>query len=101
MKTWTETEIKNLVQTNDKVMYRALVNLYQCQTADEQIQKSANYQNGIGFNGADANIMTSFAEFYLRTGFLTPKQIVICRKKLNKYGKQLTKIANSKIEIEN
>ena len=35
-RTWTESEIKELVQTNDKVLYGALKQLYACQTADEQ-----------------------------------------------------------------
>ena len=36
MRTWTAEEIKTLVQTNDKVLYGALKQLYNCQTADEK-----------------------------------------------------------------
>lgn len=92
---WTEEEIKVLVQTNDKVLYGALRNLYACQTADEKVDGAAHHCNGAGFNGVDAPILTSFAEFLNRTGFLTPKQRVLCRKKLIKYNKQLTILANS------
>lgn len=91
---WTEDEIKNLVQTNDKVLYGALKKLYAEQTADEQESGDTHHANGAGFNGADAPILSSFAEFLNRTGFLTPKQRVIARRKLVKYNKQLTRLAN-------
>lgn len=94
MRIWTEEEIKNLVQTNDEVLYRALKELYACQTADEQISRETHEINGMGFNGVDAPILSSMAEFLKKTGFLTPKQKIICRKKLVKYNKQLTKLAN-------
>ena len=91
---WTEDEMKVLVQTNDKVLYGALKRLYECQTADEQASGETRVRNGAGFNGSDARILTSMAEFLKKTGFLTPKQMVIVRKKLVKYNKQLTRLAN-------
>lgn len=95
MKTWTAEEIKELIQTNDKVLYGALKKLYACQTADEQTSGETNHQNGMGFNGIDAPILSSFCEFLNRTGFLTAKQKIIARKKLIKYNKQLTMLANT------
>lgn len=92
---WTEEEIKNLIQINDKVLYGALRKLYAEQTADEQRDGETKYNNGVGFNGADSKIMSSFAEFLNRTGFLTPKQKAVARRKLVKYNKQLTKLANA------
>lgn len=94
-RTWTEEEIKNLIQTNDKVLYGALKMLYNEQTADEQDSGETKYNNGVGFNGADSRIMSSFAEFLLKTGFLTGKQKAVARKKLVKYNKQLTRLANA------
>lgn len=92
---WTEEEIKNLVQTNDKVLYGALKNLYACQTADEQSMGETNCKNGAGFNGVDAPILTSISQFLINRGYLTDKQKVLVRKKLVKYNKQLTKLANA------
>lgn len=92
---WTEDEIKNLVQTNDKVLYGALRKLYAEQTSDEQAAGTTKHYNGVGFNGADAKIMSSFAEFLKRTGFLTSKQKAVARRKLVKYNKQLTRLANA------
>lgn len=95
-KVWTEEEIKTLIQTNDKVLYRALIRLYECQTEDEQSCGATNHTNGQGFNGVDAPILTSFAKFLTEYGRLSPKQKEICRRKLIKYNKQLTRLANSK-----
>lgn len=91
---WNEDEIKNLIQTNDKVLYGALKKLYACQTADEQVDGATHEYNGKGFNGVDAPILSSFCEFLNKTGFLTPKQRIVARKKLIKYNKQLTALAN-------
>lgn len=91
---WSEEEIKKLVQENDKVLYGALRKLYAEQTSDEQAAGTTKHYNGVGFNGADAKIMSSFAEFLKKTGFLTPKQKAVARRKLVKYNKQLTRLAN-------
>lgn len=91
---WTEEEIKNLIQTNDIVLYRALLMLYDCQTVSEQATESTKEQNGIGFNAYDAKFLTSVSEFLKKAGFLTDKQKYITRKKLVKYNRQLTRLAN-------
>ena len=92
---WTEDEIKSLVQTNDKVLYGALKKLYDNQTADEQSAKETKEHNGIGFNGVDAPFLSNVADFLIRNGFLTEKQKFYVRKKLVKYTKQLTRLANA------
>ena len=94
MRIWTEEEIRNLVQTNDKVLYGALKKLYACQTIEEQNSGMTKEYNGKGFNGVDVPILSSFCEFLNKTGFLTPKQKILARKKLVKYTKQLTVLAN-------
>ena len=94
MRTWTEDEIKTLIQKNDKVLYGALKKLYAEQTADEQADGTTKEHNGVGFNGVDAPILSSITEFLNKTGFLTSKQKALARKKLIKYNRQLTKLAN-------
>lgn len=95
VKVWTEEEIKNLIQTNDKVLYGALKKLYACQTADEQRAETTKERNGKGFNGVDAPFLSSVAEFLLKRGYLTDKQKACTRKRLVKYNKQLTELANA------
>lgn len=92
---WEEEEVKHLVQTNDKVLYGALTKLYDQQTADEQAIGDTVVHNNVGFNGADGRFLSSVAEFLKRNGFLTDKQKAIVRKKLVKYNKQLTRLANA------
>lgn len=94
---WTEDEIKSLVQTNDKVLYGALKKLYAQQTADEQRVGETREHNNVGFNGADSRFLSSVSEFLIHKGFLTDKQKVIARRKLVKYTKQLTRLANSDV----
>ena len=91
---WTSEEIRTLIQTNDTVLYGALRKLYDCQTADEVADRTVSHRNGAGFNKIDAGILTSFCEFLNRAGFLTVKQKVIARKKMIKYTRQLTELAN-------
>ncbi|MDO8661008.1 MAG: hypothetical protein Q7K43_03905, partial [Candidatus Woesearchaeota archaeon] len=64
------------------------------QTSDEFFAEDTKYSNGVGFNGNDAQILTSFAKFLGFRGHLTSKQIFVARKKLLKYSGQLTSIAN-------
>ena len=92
---WTAEEIKELIQTNDKVLYGALKKLYACQTADEKAVGETVEYNGVGFNGVDSPILSSMAEFLIQRGYLSDKQKCIVRKKLVKYNKQLTKLANA------
>lgn len=92
---WLEEEIKHLVQTNDIVLYRAIKQLYDRQTEDEKAAGNTKHYNGVGFNGADSRFMSSIAEFLIKHRFLTDKQKFVARKKMIKYTKQLTAIANS------
>lgn len=91
---WTEEEIRVLVQTNDKVLYGALKNLYEQQTKDEQQVGETREHNGVGFNGVDSKFLSSVSEFLIHRGYLTDKQKAATRKRLVKYNKQLTRLAN-------
>lgn len=97
VRVWTEEEIGTLIQTNDKVLYGALKKLYNEQTSDEKAVGETKHNNGVGFNGADSKFMSSVAEFMIKRGFLTDKQKYCVRKRLVKYTKQLTRLANETI----
>jgi len=92
---WTEEEIKDIIQRSDKALYGALKRLYQEQTADEQRVGSTKYYNGVGFNGADSKFLSSVSEFLLKNEYLTDKQKATTRRKMIKYTKQLTRLANA------
>ncbi len=100
MKVWTKEEIKNLLLTKDIMVVKSLVKLYQLQTLDEQRAGETTHQNGVGFNGTDSQFLSSCARFAMQTGYLSPKQIAIVRRKIIKYSGQITKIANGELRIE-
>lgn len=99
-KVWGKDDIKNLIATKEQAVYRALLLIYSKQTASEQAIDATTDNNGVGFSGLDAEILSSFAKFYKRTGFLSEKQIAIARKKLPKYWKQiLTDMKNNGYQV--
>ena len=93
---WTKEDIRELLLTDDKAVARGVVAIFNLQTEDEQNVGETSVKNGVGFNGVDANFMSSIAQFYMRRNFLSPKQVEFARKKLLKYSNQLTMIANAK-----
>jgi hypothetical protein len=98
MKVWTKQEIRTMLETNDVWVIRGMLAIFEYQTADEQAHGRTEYDNGVGFNGVDAEILTSFVEQYKARNFLSPKQIAIARKKMLKYAGQLVKIAKIKAD---
>lgn len=98
---WTKDEIRAKLETSDAFVERALLALYEHQTYDEQLSLTTSHDNGIGFNGVDAPIMSKFAEWVKKSSWpegkrLSHKMRVITRKKLMKYAGQLVIIAEKK-----
>ena len=94
-KLWTIEELRELLKESDKAVARAILAIYNRQTEDEQTIKETTDHNGIGYNGVDANFMSSLAQFYQSKGFLSAGQLKYGRKAIMKYAGQLTEIANT------
>jgi SHS2 domain-containing protein len=97
---WTKDEIKSLLETRDDFVERALLKLYNYQTDVEKINKETKVNNNVGFNGADAKILSDFCE-WLKGGqnrHLTKNQMYIARLKIKKYSGQITNIANNQLD---
>lgn len=99
----TKAEIIQLLRTNDRAVARALVVLNERQTATEQVSESTINHNGEGFRPCNARMGTSMANFYLRNGYLTPKQVAYWRMpiktgqmRIEVYAGQLHQIAKAK-----
>ncbi len=99
----TKESIVTLLKQNDKAVARALVVLNNNQTADEQVQETVKYQNGMGFRPCHARMGTSMATFFEKRGYLTPKQVAYWRKldakgnmRIGIYWNQLIDAANAK-----
>ncbi len=82
-------QLRHRLASNDRWALRALMRIYQNQTADEQNSESTIERNGIGFTGPDAEILTSFARQYQRRGSLSPKQMIILRRRIPAYARQI------------
>ena len=94
-KVWTKDEIKRLLETNDKMVSRSLLKLFEYQTSSEQDTEETSENNGVGFNGIDAGFLTSVAKQIIAGRSLTEKQLKATRKSILKYSGQLTRIANA------
>lgn len=95
-KKWNKENIQLLISTNDAALARGLLVIYGFQTAAEQASNVTNEDNGMGFNGTDAEYLSSVAQFVEKTGYLTVKQIPHVRKAMLKYWRQLAEVANQK-----
>ena len=88
-KVWSKESIQELLDRNDEAVIRAMLEIYNRQTTDEQKYQDTHLYNSVGFTGVDANIMSSFTEYYKKYNKLSPKQMAIARKKMKKYWSQL------------
>lgn len=108
-KTYTTDEIVNMLKTSNYAVERAILAIYERQTADEQAAQKTDKNNGVGFSGFDAKIFSSFAQQIMANKYnkgnglrLSPKQFEVARKldkngnmKIGRYAKQLAGIANA------
>lgn len=93
-KTWTRTEIEEMINTHDGAVERAMVAIWERQTADEQTSQTTNHSNGRGFCGWAARSGTYYAEWVRSKRHLTGKHLVKARKIALYHAGQLTDFAN-------
>jgi len=101
------SEIKDKLANNDVWLIRGLLAIYAGQTEVEQNCETTVEDNGIGFNGCDANILSSFAKQVERglaqerkiEWTLSVKQKALARKKMSKYARQLLNISLAKASV--
>jgi len=94
LKTWTRTEIEALINGNDRAVERAMVAIWERQTADEQETQDTRHHNGRGFAAWSARSGTYFAEWVRSGRRLTGKHLVKARKIALHHAGQLTDFAN-------
>lgn len=94
---WTKDTVRAELLAKDNWVERGVVAIFKKQTEDEQRVEQTNRDNGVGFTGVDAHLLSSFAKQLLRGRRLSDNQLRWARRKMLKYAKQLAKIANGKI----
>lgn len=87
--------IKTQLGSNPTWATRAIVKLHERQTFDEQNSQMTTESNGVGFNGTDATILSSFASQIHKGHTLSQKQLAIAFKKLPKYSRQVIEMIPS------
>ena len=70
----------------------ALVAIYSQQTDREQASAATIEDNGVGFTGVDAEILSSFAKQYQVRHRLSPKQLKLVMRKMPKYAGQIRQL---------
>ena len=65
-----------------------LLIVYDNQTGQEKGALNTKKRNGVGFNKADAPILSELAEKFLHDGFLTPAELEIVSERIAKYHNQ-------------
>ena len=65
-----------------------LLIVYDYQTGQEKGALTAKKRNGVGFNKADAPILSELAEKFLRDGFLSSTELKTVSARIAKYHKQ-------------
>lgn len=94
--TWDRDSIHTLLNNSDKAVTRAVIAIYNRQTAVEQSAEQTREQNGVGFNHADANYLTYCAKYCIeQRRQLSGRHLERARKAIKKYWKQLAEIANN------
>jgi DNA-binding transcriptional regulator YiaG len=83
---------------------RGCLAIYAKQTADEREAEQTREDNGVGFTGTDAEILSSFAKQIQRweqdkrfPSPLSDKQLAILHKRMPKYAGQLLRIVNGEV----
>lgn len=108
MKIWTREEIESILSRSDTAVLRAIIAIYEKQTADEQYAKSTRDVNRVGFSGPDVSRGSFHAEYlikfpdwsspYVKEKILPHWKEISKNNKMRimKYAKQLANIATNK-----
>ena len=86
-------DIKLKLLTEDRWLYRGIQAIYSRQTPQEQMVADTLEDNGMGFNGVDAKLLSGFARDIDMYGTLFDWKLTVARKKMLKYAGQLALIA--------
>jgi hypothetical protein len=89
-KIWDKEALTELLNRNDEAVGRALVVVFNNQTADEKAAFVTKHNNGEGFTGRDAEWLTDIARKWLiYRRWASPRQLAAVRKAIVKYHRQI------------
>jgi len=98
MKQITKKVIKEYIQSklksDDRWAKKALITIYNYQTAEEKATEESRVHNNIGFTGYDAEFLSKLAFQLKHKHFLSKKQMDILHKMMPKYWRQIMEASN-------
>ncbi len=92
--------IKWLITNNNHAVERAILAIYNRQTADEQNTEHTKHSNGMGFAAPDAKLGSYYAKWILSGKNLSGRHLEKARMMSYKYVRQLCEIATDRMERE-
>ena len=94
-------KFKEKLLTDDRWVAHAILAIYSRQDYQEQVSGRTLKQNGVGFSGVDGEFLSSLAEQLNNKKRLSEIQLLVARRKIVKYTRQLVEIAkqNKRIDI--
>jgi len=92
--------IRTMLGTNLNWASKGVIRIFENQTQDEQNVEGTVENNGIGFTGVDAHILTSFAKQIIKGRTMSPKQQAILFKKMPKYSGQLERMTRDVVKAQ-
>jgi len=92
--------IRTMIGANINWASKGVVRIFENQTADEQNVGDTVENNGIGFTGVDAGILSSFAKQIMKGRSMSLKQQAILFKKMPKYSGQLERMTRDIVKAQ-
>lgn len=89
--------VKQMLASNPDWAVRGLLKIYEFQTEAEQRVGETTEDNGVGFSGCDAHILSSFADQIKNGRQMSEKQLAIIYKKMPRYSRQLVNIVEETV----
>lgn len=96
-KQWEEY-LKNLLKTNNKALFKAIMLIYGSQTEEEKRTNKSVEDNKSGFSKIDAKDLSIIARKIKREETLTEGELAKSRNKMPKYWKQLMVISKRNMQ---
>lgn len=97
MKVWTREELTTMITTRNDAVERAMLAVWERQTADEKCHDTTRHHNAIGFSASTVSRGSYYAKWVKSGRHLTGSHLDNARKIALKHVGQLVKIANKEI----
>jgi hypothetical protein len=91
----TKEDIQAKFDTDNRWLFKGILAVYARQTADERVTESVKYHNRKGFCPTDAKFLCSIGRQITMGWGLSPKQVALARKKMQKYAGQCLLISKT------